>query len=68
MLKSLKDSPCYQCGCPERCDEKIERNLKFQEIQDWVFGKAGYDYHECPLWIALNAPEMIEVDDEYRMD
>ena len=63
-LQRLADSPCSKCGCVEICNEKIERVPKFQEIQDMVFGNAEYDYHDCPLWIALNAPEMMEVDDE----
>ena len=30
---------------------------------DLVFPNADFDYHECGIWIALNAPEMVEVDE-----
>ena len=62
-IERLSDSPCYQCDCSIECENKIERAYKLQEIQDYVFGNAEYDYHDCPLWIALNAPEMVEVDE-----
>ena len=32
-------------------------------VKDSVFGNADFDYHKCPIWISLNAPEMIEVDE-----
>lgn len=59
-ISSLKESPCYQCKCMEKCLEKISTNSKFQEIQDSIFANADFDYHNCSIWIALNAPEMIE--------
>ena len=63
MIKSLKDSPCYQCDCMELCEQKIGRSPRLQEIQDAIFGNADFDYHNCGIWISLNAPEMIEVDE-----
>lgn len=63
-LLSLQESPCYNCGCMDRCNEKVARVPVFQEIQDAVFGDKNFDYHACGLWIALNAPEMIEVDED----
>lgn len=63
-IKKLSESPCYQCGCFIQCNKKIQRNMKISEIRDLIFGNAGYDYHDCGIWIALNAPEMVEVDDE----
>lgn len=62
-IESLKQSPCYQCECMNKCSEKISGNPKLQEIQDAVFPNADFDYHDCGIWIALNAPEMIEVDE-----
>lgn len=63
-IKSLKESPCYQCNCDDKCNKKIRKNYIFSEIKDAMFGNAEYDYHDCPIWIALNAPEMVEVEDE----
>lgn len=62
-IENLKQSPCYQCGCMNKCGEKISRSPKLQEIEDMVFPNADFDYHECGIWIALNAPEMVEVDE-----
>lgn len=62
-IKSLKESPCYQCHCEWECDKKIKRNPVLGEIRDGVFGNADFDYHDCGIWIALNAPEMVEVDE-----
>ena len=53
-IKSLSESPCYQCHCEWGCDEKIKRSPVLSD----------FDYHDCGIWIALNAPEMIEVYDE----
>ena len=63
MITKLIESPCYQCGCMEQCNKKIERSPILQEIQDYVFSKKNFDYHDCGIWIALNAPEMVEVDE-----
>lgn len=59
-IQKLSESPCYQCQCKEKCSKKIKRSPKLQEIQDCIFGDATFDYHNCGIWIALNAPEMIE--------
>ena len=63
-ISSLSESPCYQCQCEWKCDEKIRKSPIIGEIKDAIFGKADFDYHNCSIWIALNAPEMVEVDDE----
>ena len=63
-IKTLKESPCYQCLCQNKCDKKIQKNLMLGAIRDGIFGNADFDYHDCGIWIALNAPEMVEVDDE----
>lgn len=62
-IESLKQSPCYQCGYMNKCSEKTSGNPKLQEIEDMVFPNADFNYHDCGIWIALNAPEMIEVDE-----
>lgn len=62
-IQHLEQSPCYQCDSSSECEEKIRRNNHLQEVQDYVFGRRWYDYKLCPIWIALNAPEMIEVDE-----
>ena len=63
-IQSLSESPCYQCHCEWECDKKIKHNSILGDIKDGVFGNADFDFHDCGIWIALNAPEMIEVDDE----
>ena len=62
-IEKLIESPCYQCGCIGQCSEKVGRSPKLQEIQDAVFPNAEFDFHDCGIWISLNAPEMIEVDE-----
>lgn len=59
-ITKLSESPCYQCGFLEECNKKCEENISFQSIQNSVFRIADFDYHRCGIWIALNAPEMIE--------
>lgn len=63
-IKSLSESPCYQCHYELECDEKIKRSPVLSQIRDEIFINSDFDYHECGIWIALNAPEMIEADDE----
>lgn len=62
-INSLTESPCYKCGKDVECCEKVKINNKFTEIRDGVYGDADYDFHNCPLWIALNAHELVEVDE-----
>lgn len=62
-ITSLKESPCIKCKNNSKCDKKIKGKESFIEIKNTVFGNADFDYHNCPLWIALNAPEMVEVDE-----
>lgn len=59
-ITSLKESPCYQCGCESKCTERIKQNFTLGDIKKKAFGDADYDYHKCPLWIAFNAPEMVD--------
>ena len=52
-IKYLKESPCYQCGMAQPCLAKINRNLRLQEISDYVMPRADYDYHNCMLYKVL---------------
>lgn len=61
-IEKLKESPCYQCGCRKKCQIKINKNPVIGVLRDNIFGDADFDYHKCGIWIALNAPEMIEVE------
>ena len=62
-IERISESPCSQCGCMVECSEKIRRSPRIEEIRDRVFGDANFDYHNCGIWIALNAKEMVEVDE-----
>ena len=62
-IEKISDSPCSKCGYIVECSEKIRRIHVLCEIRDAVFGNADFDYHNCGIWIALNAKEMVEVDE-----
>ena len=62
-INFLEESPCYQCHCEMQCDERIKKNPALDIIRDNIFPDADFDFHDCGIWIALNAPEMIEVDE-----
>ena len=62
-IKKLSESPCYKCHCEWECNKKIKRNHILGDIRDGIFGNADFNYHDCGIWIALNAPEMVEVDE-----
>ena len=61
-ITKLSESPCSQCGCSYECLRKLLRlkNENLSEIVYMVFPNAEFDYHNCPLWISLNAPEMVD--------
>ena len=63
-IQFLKESPCYQCKCQNLCRDKIKKIPKLEEYRDLIFQNADFDYHDCGIWIALNAPDMVEVEDE----
>ena len=52
-IKSLAESPCYQCGMQDKCIEKISRSPRLMEICDAIMGNAEFDYHDCSLWKCL---------------
>ena len=60
----MSESPCGKCGCMVECSNKVRRVPKLDEIRDLVFPNEDFDYHDCGIWIALNGPEMIEVEDD----
>ena len=62
-INKLEESPCYKCGCMVECSKRIKENLQLQEIPDYIFANADFDFHNCGIWTALNAPEMTEVDE-----
>lgn len=62
-IERISESPCSKCGYMVECSEKIRRSPRIEEIRDRVFGDANFDYHKCGIWIALNALDMIEVDE-----
>ncbi len=56
----LKESPCFKCDKHNECMVKVENNNQFSDIVDQVFGNMDFDYHNCPLYIALTAPDMTD--------
>lgn len=62
-IERIEESPCSKCGYSTECDVKISKNYSFAAVKDFVFPNREMDYHDCGIWIALNAPEMIEVDE-----
>lgn len=61
-LNKLSESPCYQCGCRKKCARHIRKTPILDEIRASVFSNSNFDYHKCGIWIALNAPKMIEIE------
>lgn len=59
----LSETPCYNCGIQERCYAWADEHDHRLKIIDGVFCIKNYDYHNCPNYIALTAPEMVEVDE-----
>lgn len=63
-IERISESPCSKCGKIVECSNRIRSNYRIGEIRDSVFGNRNFDYHDCGIWIALSAPDMVEVDDE----
>ena len=64
-ITKLSESACSKCPKIHDCDAKVARIPRFQEIKDGVFGVKGYRYRNCPLYISLTAPDMVELEDSY---
>ena len=62
-IDRISESPCSKCGQIVECSNRVRRNPTLAEICDAIFGNKEYDYHNCPIYIALTAPEMVEVDE-----
>lgn len=56
-IKTLKESPCYQCGVEKKCLEKIRRCKCLQEISDYVMPRADFDFHNCSLYKVIKLEE-----------
>lgn len=62
-ITTLFESPCYKCGKMQDCAVKVAKNQNLSAVVDIMFGNAEADYSWCPIYIALTAPDMIEVED-----
>lgn len=54
-IQSLSESPCFNCGCYEKCLQKVGRSPNLRVICDNMLGNSEADYHDCGIYIALNA-------------
>lgn len=61
-ISSIAESPCTSCIVSEQCDARIAKNSDLAQIKYVVYGDKCCDVSNCPLFIALTAPEMIEVE------
>lgn len=61
-ISHVTDSPCWNCQVQKECSLKRLKNRNLDIIVDMVWGQADYDRKDCPIWIAINAPEMVEED------
>nr|DAO00771.1 MAG TPA: hypothetical protein [Caudoviricetes sp.] len=52
-IKSLAESPCYQCGKMEQCAAKVKRSPVLGDIVDCVMPRADFDYHGCSIYKAI---------------
>lgn len=62
-ITTLSESPCYKCGKMQDCTVKVAKNQNLSAVVDIMFGNAEADYNLCPIYVALTAPDMIEVED-----
>lgn len=59
-IKHIKDSPCWDCNVANECSAKRLTNRNLDIIVDMVWGKADYNEKNCPIYIAVTAPDMID--------
>lgn len=59
-ITKLSESPCWACFAADECSARRLRNRNLDPIVDMVWDKADYDRKDCPIWIAINAPDMVE--------
>lgn len=61
-IDKLSESPCSKCRCKKKCDKKLKNdNGALLIIKDNVFANKNYDFKNCPLWIALNCKDLIDL-------
>lgn len=56
----LKDIPCMVCNKCRDCEKKIEQSPRIKEIKDVMMVRTDGQFEKCGIWIALNAPEMVD--------
>lgn len=61
-ITSLSESPCWTCFVGDECSARRKKNRNLDSIVDMVWDKADYNRENCPLYIAITAPEMVEED------
>lgn len=63
-ITKLSESPCYKCDKNGACRKKVKKNpVALCDIVENMYPDAEADYANCPIYIALTAPDMIEVED-----
>lgn len=65
-MTKIESSPCMRCGIDEQCAEKVNRinHPEIDELALNMFVKFGEDYKNCPLYVSLTAPDMVEEEDD----
>ena len=63
-IKKLSESPCYQCGMQEQCENKVCGRTELQTIVGNVFCDSEFDYHNCSLWMVLKMEEQYKAGGE----
>lgn len=62
-IQSLSESPCTHCGKEEQCLIKATKSPILYNIIDIMYGDAEKDFHDCPIYISLTCPELVEVEE-----
>lgn len=62
MNKCLADIPCMKCDKQDECMSKIHKCNKLWEIYDMMFCSGEIEFNNCPIHIAIVAPDMVEED------
>lgn len=62
-IESLSESPCSKCEVSDACDKRIDITPALSDIKYCIYGNKEYDYRECPIYIAVTSPDMVEEDD-----
>ncbi len=62
-IENLSESPCKKCGKEMECLIKTTKSPILSNIIDVIFGDADKDFNDCPIYISLTCPELVEEDD-----